>query len=70
MRKPSSTHQGVFCVDDFAAAGAAGEVDGDAVGEVEVACGAAANMPRHIAIAKGATRWRTHWMLTVQVDVI
>ena len=57
-------------MDDFAAEGAAGEVGCDVVGEVEVACGAAANMPRHIAIAKGATRWRTHWMLTVQVDVI
>jgi len=35
-----------------------------------VACGAAANMPRHIAIAKGAAIWRTHWKLAVQVDVI
>jgi hypothetical protein len=57
-------------VDDFAAEGAAGEIGCDVVGEVEVACGAAANMPRHIAIAKGAARRRTYWKLTVQVDVI
>ncbi len=57
-------------MDDFAAEGAADEVDGDVVGEVEVACGAAANMQRHIAIAKGAAIWRTHWKLAVQVDVI
>jgi hypothetical protein len=57
-------------VDDFAAEGAADEVVCDAVGEVEVACGVAANMPRHIAIAKGAARRRTHWKLAVQVDVI
>lgn len=57
-------------MDDFAAEGAADEVVCDAVGEVEVACGAAANIQRHIAIAKGATRRRTHWKLAVQVDVI
>ena len=57
-------------MDDFAAEGAAGEVGCDVVGEVEVACGVAANMPRHIAIAKGAARRRTHWKLAVQVDVI
>jgi hypothetical protein len=57
-------------VDDLTAEGAAGEVDCDVVGEVEVACGVAANMPRHIAIAKGAARRRTHWKLAVQVDVI